>query len=100
MLSWRFILLKKGTLYHLSWKKLDCLHLKDFLKYECELYSKQPSTPTQRKIIATHRTSNHRLAIENRQWPKLSLPLGILDYATFAPIMWLKTRQTLCWNVP
>ena len=24
----------------------DYLHLKDFLKYECELYLKQPLTPT------------------------------------------------------
>ena len=30
---------------HPSRKKLHYLHLKDFLKYECELYLKQPLTP-------------------------------------------------------
>ena len=31
---------------------------------------------------------------------QLSLSLGILDYATFAPIMRLKMRHISCWNVP
>ena len=39
-------------------------NLKDFLKYKCELYLKQ----SQCKIIAAYHTSNHRLAIETRQW--------------------------------
>ena len=50
--------------FHLSWKELDHLHLKEFLKYEHESYSKQPSTPTQRKIIVARRTMNHKVAIE------------------------------------
>jgi hypothetical protein len=35
-------LAKEWNSFHLSEKKIDYLHLKDFLKYECELYSKQP----------------------------------------------------------
>ena len=31
---------------------------------------------------------------------RLSLPLETIDYATFAPMMQLKMRHTLCWNVP
>ena len=40
--------------------KVESSYLMDFLK--SELDCKQPRP--QRKIIATHRTSNHRLAIE------------------------------------
>ena len=32
---------------------LDYLYLKDFLKYECELYLKQPLTPIECKIIVS-----------------------------------------------
>ena len=32
-------LAKEWNSFHVSWKKLDYLHLKDFLKYECELHS-------------------------------------------------------------
>ena len=32
-------------------KKLDYLQLNNFLKYKCELYLKQPLTPSQRKIV-------------------------------------------------
>ena len=60
-------LAKEWNSFHLSRKKLDYLHLKDFLKYECELYSEQPLTPPQHKIIAAYHTSNHRLAIETGQ---------------------------------
>jgi hypothetical protein len=38
-------LAKEWKSFHLFGKKLDYLHLKDFLKYECELYLKQPLTP-------------------------------------------------------
>ena len=31
---------------------------------------------------------------------QLSLSLKILDYVTFAPIMQLKMKHILCWNVP
>ena len=47
---------------------LGYLYLKDFLKYKCELYLKQPLTPTECKIIVIYRTSNHRLDIETKQW--------------------------------
>ena len=57
------------------------LHLKDFLKYRCELYLKQPLTPPQRKIIVAYRTSNHRLTLDGGE---LSLFLEIINYATFA----------------
>ena len=50
--------------FHFLGKKQDYLHLKDFLKYECELYLKQPLTPPQRKIIIGYPTSNHRCATE------------------------------------
>ena len=43
-------------------KKIDYLHLKNFLKYECELYLKQPLTPPQRKVVVGYQTANHILA--------------------------------------
>ena len=61
-------LAKEWDSFHLTRKKLDDLHLKDFLKYECELYLKQPLTPPQCKIIVAYRTLNHRLAIKIGQW--------------------------------
>jgi hypothetical protein len=42
-------LAKKWNTSHLSGKKLDYLHLKGFLEYECELHWKQPLIPPQRK---------------------------------------------------
>ena len=57
-------LAKEWNSFYFSWKKLNYLHLKDFLKYECEVYLKQPLAPPQHKIITTYRTSNHRLAIK------------------------------------
>ena len=44
-------MLKSRNSFHLSRKKLDYLHLKNFIEYECELYLKQPLTTSQRKII-------------------------------------------------
>ena len=58
-------------------KKLDYLHLKDFLKYECELYLQQLLTPSQRKIIVAYRTSNHRLAIETGWWTTIPISRDI-----------------------
>ena len=66
-------LVKEWSSFHLLGKKLDYRHLKDFLKYEYELYLKQSLTPPQRKMIATYHTSNHRLAIAPRRWPLLLL---------------------------
>ena len=45
LMSRRPFLLKNETPFHLYRKKLDYLHPKDFLKYECELYLQQPLTP-------------------------------------------------------
>jgi hypothetical protein len=65
---------KEWNSFHLSWKKLDYLHIKDFIKYECvESYLKQPLTPPQHKIVATYHTSIHRLAIEIGQWSTISI---------------------------
>ena len=83
--------------FQLSWKKLDYLHLKDFLKYECDLNLKQPLTPPHRNIIGAYGISNHRLAIEIGWWSSDHVSR---DNATFALTMQLKTRHTLCWNVP
>ena len=57
-------LAKEWNSFHLLVKKLDYLHLKDFLKYEYELYLKQQLTSPQCKTIAAYYTLNHRLAIE------------------------------------
>jgi hypothetical protein len=37
---------KEWNSFHLLGKELDYQHLKDFLKYECELYLKQPLMPS------------------------------------------------------
>ena len=54
-------LAKEWSSVYPSWKKLDFLHLKDFLKCKCRLYLKQPLTPPQRRNIVAYRTLNHRL---------------------------------------
>ena len=65
---------QKVELLSISHKRnLDSLHLKDFLKYECEMYVKQPLTPPQRKIIGAYCTSNHRLAIEMGRWTTIPI---------------------------
>ena len=66
-------LAKEWHCFHRFGKKLDCLHLKDILKYECELYFKQPLTSQRCKIIVAYHTSNHRLAIETRRWMSISI---------------------------
>lgn len=68
-------------------KKLDYLHLEDFLNYECEAYSMQPLSPPQlRKIMAGYRTSNQRLANETGRWPIIQ-SLEITEYANFAQVV-------------
>ena len=44
-----FLAVEWNSFHLLGEKKLDLLHLKDFLKYECELYFNQPLTPLERK---------------------------------------------------
>jgi len=67
-------LAKEYNSFHLSGKKLDYLHCKDFLRYECELYLKQPLTLPQCKTIIAYRTVNHRLAIKIRRWSTIPIP--------------------------
>ena len=59
-------LVKEWKSFHFFGKKLNYVHLENFLKYECELYLKQPLTPPQHKIIVAYRTSSQRLVIESR----------------------------------
>ena len=66
-------LAKEWNSFHLLGKKLDYLHLKDFLKYKCELYLKQSLTPPQCKVIVDYHTSNHRLAIEIGRWSTIPI---------------------------
>ena len=40
-------LAKEWSSFHLSGKKLDYIHLKEFLEYECQSYLKQPLKPQQ-----------------------------------------------------
>ena len=48
------ILAKECNSFHLSRKKLDYLHLKNFLIHKRELYLKQPWTTPQHNIIVTY----------------------------------------------
>ena len=68
-------------------KKLDYLHLKDFLEYEREWCLKQPLALPQHTAYCSllptaPRTIDLPLKVDDG-W--LSLSLEILDYATFAP---------------
>jgi hypothetical protein len=77
-----FLASKEWNSFHLLGTNLVYLHLEDFLKYECELYSKQPLTQPQHKIIVAYCTLNHRLAIEIGWRPdigQLSLSPHIID---------------------
>ena len=67
-------------------RKLDDLHLKDLLKYKCEVYLKQPLIPPQRKIIVAYHTLNFRLAIKLDDG-QLFLSLKKIDFATFPLII-------------
>ena len=59
-------LVEEWSSFHLSREKQDFLtsHPNDFLKYEYELYLKQPMTQPQCKIIVAYHTSNRKLVIE------------------------------------
>ena len=65
--KWVF-LAKEWNSFHIYEKKLDYIHLKAFLKYECELYLKQPLSPAQHNINVAFHTLSHRLAIETGGW--------------------------------
>jgi hypothetical protein len=73
-------LAKEWNSFHLLGKRLDYLHLKGFLKYQCKLYLKQPLTPSQGKIIAPYRTSNYTPCHQNWMVVNYSyLRLEIID---------------------
>ena len=59
------IFAKEWNSFHLSGKNIDYLHLKDFLKYECELYLKQPLTSPLGKIIVAPQTIDLELKLDN-----------------------------------
>ena len=65
-------LAKEWNSFHLSWKKLEDLHLKVLLKYKWEWYLKQGISPS----------------------------LYMIDYAIFSPLMQCRTRHILCRNIP
>jgi hypothetical protein len=85
-ISRRLFIAKEWKSFHLIGKKLDYLHLKDFLKYECELYLKQPLTPPQCKIIVAYHALTIKLPLKLDDG-QLFLSFEILDYATFVPTM-------------
>ena len=66
-------LAKEWKSFRLLGEKLDFLHLNDFLKFECELYLKQPWTPPQHKIIVAYCISNYKLAIEIGRWTTIPI---------------------------
>ena len=85
MMSRRLFLLKSGTLSISQGRDQSTSTSRiriPFLKYECELYLKQPLAPPQCKIIVAYRTSNNRLATKIGRWVTTLSP-QILDYATF-----------------
>ena len=65
--SRRLLLLKRGALFIPLGRNQITLHFEEFLKYECELYLKEPLTPSQHKIIVACCTLNHRLTTETGQ---------------------------------
>ena len=72
-----------------------------FFECECELYLKQPWTPTSyntRSMLPTApRTIDSTLKMDDA---RLSLSLEILGYAASALIPQLKMRHISCWKCP
>ena len=60
-------MLKEWNSFNLLGKKLDYLHLKVFLKYEYELYLKQPLALPQCKIIVAPRIIDLTLQLDGGQ---------------------------------
>lgn len=80
--------------FHLKGKKLDCLHLKNFvINYECKVFLKQSLSPSQCKIIPAYRNSHHRLVIETCWWSIIPISRDNMSYRA------MKMRHT-CWIVP
>ena len=71
-----------------------------FLKYECEMYLKQPLTPPKMQY---HRGLPHLELIDlplKLDSGQMSLSLKIINHATFALMKQLKTRHTFCQITP
>ena len=64
---------KEENSFHHVGKILNYLHLKDSLKYKCEMYLKQPLTSPQHKVLVAYHTSNRRLAIEIGWWSTIPI---------------------------
>ena len=80
------LLVKEWYSFHLSWKKLDNFHLKDFFYYKCGLYLKQLLTSPQCKVIVAYRTSTIDLPLKmDGGW--LSPSIEMIDNVIFALIM-------------
>ena len=79
MISSRLFLTKECNSFHVLGKKLIYLHLKDFLKYECEMYLKKSLSPPQRKIIDAYHTMNHTLAVGTERWLTIPSPIFSRD---------------------
>ena len=77
-------LTKEWNSFHFSGMKLDYLHLKDFLKYECELYQRHLLSPPQDKIIVTYCTLKSRLAIEIGWWMTITISRDTRLYHLFS----------------
>ena len=90
-------LAREWNSFHFFGKKLDYLHLKEFLKYGCELHLKWPinTTTTQDHCCLLHLESD---LLSKPDGGQLSLSLEIIDYATFSLICTWKWG-TLCVGV-
>ena len=66
-------LVKEDNSFHHVGKILNYLHLKDSLKYKCEMNLKQPLTSPQHKVLVAYHTSNRRLAIEIGRWSTIPI---------------------------
>ena len=74
---------KSANSFRLTEQRSYCLHLNNFLNYECESHLKQPLTSPSLKIIVAYCTLNLRFAIEvSRQ--SIIQSLQITHCATFA----------------
>ena len=93
------LLAKEWNSLHSLGKKLVYLHLKmsSNMNVNCTWSNYWVHHNTRSLLLTSPLTIDFQLKLDNGQ---LSLYLEILDYATFAPIMHLKMRHTLCWNVP
>ena len=85
---------KEWNSFHLSGKELDYFHLKDFLKYKCELHLKQPLTPPPCNIIVAYNTSNHRLGIETTQWSTILNNTRLCHFCFYSNVV--EKWGTLC----